>query len=239
MTNNWQPQVLEDEHELGAFDCGVPSLNQWLTGHARRAQAADTARTYVWAEDSGDVVAYYSIAPTQLFRRELSSNLAGGYSVVPGYLLARLALDQSLHGQGLGSDLLVDALTTVVRASETGAGRVVVVDAIDDRAAAFYRRHDFKPVAGTANRLVMKVATARKALGIVSLSITPSPTAQLASLVFEAPDGTSVPVVLSMHEYQAITTRLQELASQSPSVSVDLNTLLIEALGRDPLNDQT
>jgi hypothetical protein len=44
------------------------------------------------------VLAYYSIAPTQVARTEITRSLAGCYSVIPGYLLARLALDERLHG---------------------------------------------------------------------------------------------------------------------------------------------
>lgn len=110
------------------------------------------------------VRAYYSIAPTQVAAEELPSrSLAGGYTVVPGYLLARLALDRALQGQGLGSELLIDALIRITDAASQAGGRLIVVDAIDDDAHGFYRHHDFQPVEGS-RRLVMKVATARAAL---------------------------------------------------------------------------
>ncbi|MGH9126970.1 MAG: hypothetical protein ACRDZ8_19930 [Acidimicrobiales bacterium] len=57
--------------------------------------------------------------------------------------MARLALDRSLHGNRLGSQLLASALMrTAVGARDLG-GRYVVVDAIDDAAASFYRHHGF------------------------------------------------------------------------------------------------
>lgn len=162
----WRSRLLDNGDELAEFDCGVEAMDRWLAGQALRAQQSDTARTYVWtARDSGHVVAYYSITPTQVQREEVSRNLSGGVTVVPAYLLARLALDRSLHGQGFGSELLVDALDRMVQASATAAGRLIVVDAIDDAAAAFYAHHDFQPVSGNPKRLVMKIATARKALG--------------------------------------------------------------------------
>jgi hypothetical protein len=40
---------------------------------------------------------------------------------------------------------------------------LIVVDAIDDEAAAFYRRHGFAPVKGSPNRLVLKISTVRRA----------------------------------------------------------------------------
>lgn len=61
---------------------------------------------------------------------------------------ARLALDASLHGHGYGygAQVLLDALDEVVRAAEIGGGRLIVVDAIDDEAYAFYEHFDFMPV---------------------------------------------------------------------------------------------
>lgn len=158
--------ALGPDHEVGAFRCGKPPLDDWLRSQALRAQTARTARTYVWTQvDGPEVLAYYSIAPTQIARSEVTRSLAGGYTVIPGYLLARLALDEHLHGQGLGSELLVDALERIVEAARSGGGRLIVVDAIDDDAHAFYRRHDFVPITGSM-RLYLKVATAEAALGV-------------------------------------------------------------------------
>lgn len=161
----WRSNRLNDDDRTRGFDCGHESLNRWLADHARRAEQAGVAATTVWTPaDDIRVVAYFAIAPTMLRREDLPSrSLAGGYSTIPGYLLGRLALDIELHGQGLGSQLLIDAVQRIVDAAATGSGRVIVVDAIDEAAAAFYEHHHFIPMTGTS-RLVMKVSTARAAL---------------------------------------------------------------------------
>ena len=82
--------------------------------------------------------------------------------MIPAYLLARLALDQSLLGTGLGGELLHDALDRIVSAADNASGRLVVVDAFDEKAAAFYRHYDFKPVKNNPRRLVMKISTVQK-----------------------------------------------------------------------------
>lgn len=170
----WVSGALGRDHDLEEFASGQPSLDDWLRRHARDADARGTARTWVWtAPDSARVVAYYSVAPTQVLREDLSRAQAGGASVVPeldpGYLLARLALDSSLHGQRLGAALLVDAVRRIVAAAEISGGRLIVVDAIDANAEGFYARHDFQPIPSSASgsfprRMVMKIATARRAL---------------------------------------------------------------------------
>ncbi|MEV7042698.1 hypothetical protein [Amycolatopsis sp. NPDC051061] len=51
---------------------------------------------------------------------------------LPGHLLARLALNRSLHGQDLGTDLLLDAIGRIVGVADLAAGRLLAVDALDD-----------------------------------------------------------------------------------------------------------
>lgn len=80
--------------------------------------------------------------------------------------MAKLALDSAVQGQALGSDLLVFALDVVVAAARRAGGRVVLVDAIDDEARAFYEHHDFELLPGQTHRLVMKLSSAAKALGV-------------------------------------------------------------------------
>lgn len=237
--SQWTSEPLSSGHDLTSFACGQQSLDEWLRSTALRAQAADVARTYVWTAGDARVIAYYSIAPTQIVRGDVSRRQTGGFTVVPAYLLARLALDRSLQGRGLGSQLLIDALEVIVEASRHSGGRLVVVDAIDDAAAAFYRRYDFEPVKNDDHRLVMTVATARRALGMWSMSVTPNQESRLTSLVFELPDGGSVPVVMSTTEVREVATRLQVAADEAAATgegSVSLRGILADVLGRDPFD---
>lgn len=163
--SGYTSRLLGASDRLDRFDCGKPPLSRWLADQAQRAQEAGTARTYVWVRQREDrVVAYFSIAPTQVLRADLpGAGLAGGYSVIPAYLLARLAVDITQQGQGLGREVLIDALGRIVEASRIGGGRLIVVDALDASAHEFYRHHDFIPVIDSP-RLYMKVSTARMAL---------------------------------------------------------------------------
>ncbi len=162
----WASGRLDERSDLSRFDCGVPSLHQWLSGGALEAQARATAAPYVWtAPTTGLVVGYYAIAPHQVRREQVSCAMAGGVTVIPAYLLARLALEVTLHGRGLGAELLHDAMDRIVTAADTASGRLIVVDAIDQAAAAFYRHHDFQPVRDNPHRLVLQLSTVRKVLG--------------------------------------------------------------------------
>ena len=158
---------LTDDHDLSQFDCGKAELNDWLVEMAARACQSDIARVYVWTvAGSQVVVGYFALTPTQVSRDIVSTSVAGGHTTIPGFLIARLALDKSLHGTGFGKQLLLNAVENALGASEVGAGRIVVVDAIDEDAASFYRKFGFVSVKDRSSRLVMKMKTVRQILGV-------------------------------------------------------------------------
>lgn len=151
-------ESLNDRHDLTGFDCGKPELNLWLHNSARQAQQMRTCTTTVWHPGDDVVVGYYGLVAHVLQRDELSRAMGrGNPDRIPAVLLARLALDQSLHGQRYGGMLLGDALAKIVVATEQVAARFVVVDAIDDDAASFYTKFGFVQTS-TTGRLVRKIS---------------------------------------------------------------------------------
>jgi len=156
-----------DGYDIDAFTCGHAALDAWLREHAHTATRHGT-RTYLLVDDTSNAVSgYFAIAPHLVERHEAPRRIGrGAPQRIPAILLAKLALREDLQGHGLGADLLTYALTTIVNAARSAGGRLVVVDAIDDNAAGFYRAHDFQPTPNDEHRLVMKLSTAAAALGL-------------------------------------------------------------------------
>jgi len=160
-------ELLGPAHDLSIFESGKPELDTWLRESARHADAMSTGRTFVWHDGGGTVVAYFTLAAHLVARPDVPSKVGrGSPDAIPAVLLARLALDRTLHGRRLGGELLWDALSRVAAASRQVAARVVVVDAIDDDAARFYRHYGFTPVPANPHRLVQKTSSIGAALGI-------------------------------------------------------------------------
>lgn len=158
--------ALGDTHQLAGFRCGNPELDRWLRDYTSLATGQGT-RTYVVLGVADTIVGYFAIAPHVLHRADAPKKVArGAPRQIPSILLAKLALSQHLHGQGLGAELLVRALGTIVESARVAGGKLVVVDAIDAEAAAFYRHHDFEPLPNRPDRLVMKLSTAARALDV-------------------------------------------------------------------------
>jgi predicted GNAT family N-acyltransferase len=85
--------------------------------------------------------------------------------VVSAVLLGRLAVDKNLQGRGLGAILLASALRKAYENAAVVGPSMVVVDAIDEQAASFYRAHGFIPLADSM-RLILPMLTIATLIGI-------------------------------------------------------------------------
>jgi predicted N-acetyltransferase YhbS len=154
-------------HKTDGFECGHRSLDHWLRAYAGHSQRRDVARTFVVADQEWRVVAYYTLVAAEVEHGAASLSVRAGVArhfPIPVCLIARLAVEGSWQGRGLGRDLLRDAMRRTVAASAQIGMRAVVVDAIDDGAAGFYRRHGFESAADDGLTLMAPIATVRSQL---------------------------------------------------------------------------
>jgi len=132
------PQPIDESHETGTFDSGVPVLDEWLRRRARANQASGASRTYVVCENKR-VVAYYALASGAVdidaASRRVRRNMP---DPVPIVVLGRLAVERTYQKHGLGRALVQDASKRVLQAADIIGIRGNVIHAISDDAKAFY-----------------------------------------------------------------------------------------------------
>jgi GNAT superfamily N-acetyltransferase len=159
-----RPEPLGAHHQVAAFDCGAPALNDFLSRHALGSHLSGSAKTFVATTDSHVVVGYYSLAASQIIYADAPPRLQKGAPrhPVPVVLLARLAVDRAWQGQGLGAGLLRDAVVRVLAAAEGVGVRALLVHAKDEAAKAFYERYDFAPLPSYPMHLVLLLKDARR-----------------------------------------------------------------------------
>ena len=132
------PQPISETHQLGAFDSGVPVLDDWLKRRARANQASGASRTYVVCEDQR-VVAYYALASGSVEIEASTSRVRRNMpDPAPVVVLGRLAVDQNFQKHGLGRGLVRDAAKRVLQAADIIGIRGIIVHAISPEAKAFY-----------------------------------------------------------------------------------------------------
>ena len=158
------PEPLTDRHDCSDFHSGRETLDAWLKGRALRNQASGASRTFVVCE-AGRVVAYYALASsavaTGLATGRLRRNMP---DPIPVVVLARLAVDRSHQGQGLGRALLHDAGLRVLNAADAIGIRGLLVHALDEDARVFYEGLGFDPSPLDPMTLMITLADLRASL---------------------------------------------------------------------------
>ena len=137
------PVALAPHHDCSAFDCGHVGLADWLRRRAPGNEAARGSRCFVVCEGKR-VVGFYALAAGTVQREHAHGAVRRNMpDPVPAIVLGRLAVDSAWQGQGLGADLLHDAVLRALRASREIGARVLLCHAIDERARLFYLHHGF------------------------------------------------------------------------------------------------
>lgn len=148
------------KEDRSAFDCGTDSLDRYFRTQVSQDVRRHIATAFIAVERSTGVIAgFYTLAAAQVpladldedWRRKLPR-----YPALPAVLIGRLAIDRRFRGRGLGSALLADAAIRSIR-SEIGA-YFLIVDALDEAAARFYRHHGMQDVPDADGRLFIPLA---------------------------------------------------------------------------------
>lgn len=140
------------------FSCGTPALDMYLKRYASQDMRRNFAVLSVAVKDDiNRILGYYTLSNACVDTRiipDLSRTRFPKYNDIPAIRLGRLAVDRSVQGQGLGARLLANAV--IESTSNTSAWALMVVDAKDSIAYAFYRKFGFESLKDDTNHLVVQ-----------------------------------------------------------------------------------
>jgi GNAT superfamily N-acetyltransferase len=157
------PEHLTAEHDIAAFDSGVPVLDDWLKRRALDNENAGASRTYV-VSARGRVVGYYALANGAVAQADTPGRVRRNMpEQVPVMVLGRLAVDRAYQGRGIGQGLLRDAILRTLQAAEIAGIRAILVHAISEEANRFYLRHGFVESPVAPMTVMITVADAERA----------------------------------------------------------------------------
>lgn len=159
----WNFLPIDKKYQRDSFDCGKSILNDYLKKSARQNHNKGIAKTIVAIPALGrlKVEGYYTVTASIIEYESVPESYKSG---IPGYpipamLIGKLAVDNIVKGQGLGTELLVNALERAVRASQEIGMFAVRVDAIDLQAKEFYLKHEFIPFQDKELSLILPMET--------------------------------------------------------------------------------
>jgi len=159
-------EALGPAHDRRAFHSGVEELDEYLKLRAGQDGRLKVAAPFVLLDENDSILGYYTLSAYSIRLGALPESLAKKlprYPLMLATLLGRLAVSSACRGRRLGRFLLMDALYRSWRNSAQVASVGVVVEALDETARGFYRRHEFLPLLDHPNRLFLPIGTIEKA----------------------------------------------------------------------------
>lgn len=162
------PRKLTAQDDVEEFSCGQADLDGWLKRFALINQRAAMTTVFVTLSKNR-VVGYYALATGAVERAKVPDRIAHGVPAhpIPIVLLARLAVDTSCQGTGLGRALLKDALIRVAAAADEIGIRALLIHAKDENARDFYMKcGEFEPSPTDPLHLFLLMKDLRKSLQV-------------------------------------------------------------------------
>jgi GNAT superfamily N-acetyltransferase len=164
----WHEDPISKKYDRGSFDCGDEALNEYLRRYARKSHERGGAKTFLAIDDSDNqtILGFYSVSPASVdFARtpEIVRHRLARHDV-PGFRLARLAVDRTMQGQRLGGQLLLAAGRRCLLAAAEVGGVVLVIDAKNERVARWYASYGAVPLLDAPLTLLLPLETIQAAL---------------------------------------------------------------------------
>ena len=164
----WHEEPISKKHDREAFDWGDEALNEFLRRYARKSHERGGAKTFLAIEDAGSkaILGFYSLSPASVEYTRTPEVIRQGLARydVPGFRLARLAVDRRWQGRGIGGQLLLAAGRRCLLAAAEVGGVVLVIDAKNERVAAWYASCGAVPLLDAPLTLLLPLATVEAAL---------------------------------------------------------------------------
>jgi GNAT superfamily N-acetyltransferase len=157
------PEKLRAEHDLSDFECGEPTLDDWLRRRALQNEESGASRTYVVCAGQ-QVAGYYALAVGAVAHSEAPGRVKRNMpDPVPVMIIGRLAVHKDFQGRKIGPGLLRDAVLRTLQAAKIAGVRAILVHAISERARSFYENCGFSPSPMDPMTLMITVPEAVKA----------------------------------------------------------------------------
>ena len=152
------------------FSCGKPPLDNYILRNATKDVKAGACTCFVVINEVEEVIAYYTLSTESILKEDAPQEYRKTIKNdnIPVILFGRLAVDESVKGQGYGKFMLIEALKRSVKVAKEQIGAVaVIVDPIDEEAISYYAKYGFTMLPDNG-RMFMSIRKIEDALDITN-----------------------------------------------------------------------
>ncbi len=156
-------QLKPKRHDRDGFACREPTLDNYLRQQAAQHHRDGISTTHVLVDDADPtrILGYYSLSAAHLMLtdlQEVDRKRLPQYPV-PAIRMGRLAISVSEQGKGHGDYLLAHAVARCIGLREQLGVRVLLVDALHEKAARFYQAYGFRQATTNSQALYLPLGS--------------------------------------------------------------------------------
>ena len=158
---------VENIYLIKEFDCGNRYLNEYFRRFALYNDITNIGRTFVF-ENQDCIVGFYTLATCHISFKDMSESYKNENPKydVPAVKICRLGVNRSYQRNGIGRELIKDAIRRIVLSSYQIAVKAIVVDPKEE-SVEFYKKFPFKMLEN--GLMILHIETAKDLIGIESL----------------------------------------------------------------------
>ena len=157
-------QLKPKRHDRDGFACGEPALDAYLGQQAAQHHRDGISTTHVLVDDAepARILGYYSLSAAQLLLTDLQEadrKRLPAYPI-PAIRMGRFAVSSTEQGKGHGDYLLAHAVSRCLSLREQLGVRVLLVDALHEKAARVSRAYGFHEALANSHTLYLPLGNA-------------------------------------------------------------------------------
>ncbi len=143
---SWKFVDFHKKYDRSQFNCSEPSLNNYLKSQISQDITRKANVSVLAINPQNHVLGFYTLSSGSLEFKNFPPSLKRKIAPypVPIARLGRLAVDNSIKGQGLGKELLFHAIDRVEEVAKKIGIRAIIVDAKNQNAANYYLKYGFE-----------------------------------------------------------------------------------------------
>ena len=135
-------------HDRASFQCGEPTLDEYLRKYAVQQSAKGLCSIFVLIDHASPskILGFYTLSAAQLGTDQLSDSEKKKLPryPIPCFRMGRLARSMEHRGSGIGAVLLGLAVDRCLKARVHVGAYALLVDAKSEKASVFYRHYGFR-----------------------------------------------------------------------------------------------
>ena len=164
----YHEEPIAKHHHRDKFDCGEDTLNEFLRRYARKNHEMGASKTFLAISDSDNqtVLGFYSLSPASVSYIRTPELIRRGLAryEIPAFRLARLGVDRSVQGRGVGGQLLLAAGRRCLNVAAEVGGIALLIDAKNERVAQWYEKYGAVPLLDAPLTLMLPLQTIQSAI---------------------------------------------------------------------------